>query len=186
MIRQLKQSEIAKMREQILNDQEGICPLCNNPIPEGTACLDHEHRRRIRGSGQLRAVLCRNCNTFLGKLENNSKRCNITLKDLPKVLRRTSKYLLKEHKPFIHPSEREKTAKLNLTSYNNLRTKYKGRGQFPDYPKSGTLTRRLKELFEKYQLEPEFYSSESGYKTAMKKLAEKNKKMVRRNKSNIK
>ena len=182
-IRILKQSEIAKMREQILNEQEGICPLCNNPIPVGAACLDHEHRRRIRGTGQLRAVLCRNCNTFLGKLENNSKRCNITLKDLPKVLRRTSKYLLQEHKPFIHPSEREKTAKLNLTSYNNLRTEYKGRGRFPDYPKSGTLTRRLKELFEKYQLEPEFYSSESGYKTAMKKMAEKNNKMVRRNKS---
>jgi len=158
MIRQLKQSEIAKMREQILNDQEGICPLCNNPIPEGTACLDHEHRRRIRGSGQLRAVLCRNCNTFLGKLENNSRRCNISLKELPKVLRRTSKYLLQEHKPFIHPSEREKTVKLQKASYNILKRKYKGRARFPEYPKTGKLTVRLKQIFEQYKIEPKFYS----------------------------
>lgn len=158
MIRQLKQSEIAKMREQILNEQEGICPLCNNPIPAGAACLDHEHRRRIRGTGQLRAVLCRNCNTFLGKLENNSKRCNITLKDLPKVLRRTSKYLLQEHKPFIHPSEREKPIKLQKSSYNILKRKYKGRAKFPEYPKTGKLTVRLKQIFEQYKIEPKFYS----------------------------
>lgn len=186
MIRQLKQSELSKLREEILDEQNGICPLCNNPIPEGYACLDHEHKRKIKGSGQLRSVLCRNCNTFLGKLENNSKRCNISLKNLPQVLRRTSKYLLQEHKPFIHPSEREKTPKLTLVSYNNLKDKYKGRGQFPDYPKSGALTRRLKQIFERHGIEPEFYSNESGYKMMLKKQLEKrNRKMIRKSKVKV-
>lgn len=158
MNRQLKQSELSKLRQEILDEQNGICPLCNKPIPEGCACLDHEHKRRIRGSGQLRSVLCRNCNTFLGKLENNSRRCNISLKNLPQVLRRTSKYLLQEHKPFIHPSEREKAPKLQKVSYNILKRKYKGRAKFPEYPKSGKLTVRLKQIFEQHGIEPKFYS----------------------------
>ena len=158
MIKQLKQSDIPKLREEILDEQGGICPLCNNPIPEGCACLDHEHKRRIRGSGQLRSVLCRNCNTFLGKLENNSRRCNISLNNLPQVLRRTSKYLLQEHKPFIHPSEREKQPKLQKASYNILKRKYKGRAKFPEYPKTGKLTVRLKQIFEQHGIEPKFYS----------------------------
>ena len=158
MIQQLKQSDIPKLRREILAEQGGICPLCNNPIQEGEACLDHEHRRRIKGSGQLRSVLCRNCNTFLGKLENNSRRCNITLKQLPKVLRRVSKYLLEDHKPFLHPSEKEKIPKLQVNSYNMLRRKYSGKAKFPEYPKTGRLTVGLKRLFEQHEIEPKFYS----------------------------
>jgi len=164
MIRQLKQSDIPKLREELLFEQGGICPICKYPIEDGTACLDHEHRRRIKGSGQLRAVLCRACNTFLGKLENNSRRCNIPLRRLPMVLRRISKYLLEEHKPFIHPSEREKTPKLQLSSYNSLKKKYKGRAKFPEFTfdKKGNpnqkLTIKLKQLFEQHDIEPKFYS----------------------------
>ena len=157
MIRQLKHSEIPQLREALLDDQGGICPLCRREIMQGEACLDHEHKRRIKGTGQLRAVLCRNCNTFVGKLENNSRRCNITLRRLPMVLRRVSKYLQEDHKPFIHPSEKEKEPKLQVLSYNKLAKLYSGKAKFPEYPKTGRLTIKLKSLFEQYGIEPKFY-----------------------------
>jgi len=158
MIRQLKHSEIPQLREALLDEQGGICPLCRREIMQGEACLDHEHKRRIKGTGQLRAVLCRNCNTFVGKLENNSRRCNITLRRLPMILRRVSKYLQEDHKPFIHPNEKEKPPKLQVLSYNKLAKLYSGKAKFPEYPKTGKLTVRLKALFEQYGIEPKFYS----------------------------
>ena len=158
MIQQLKHSEIPGLRKQILDDQNGLCPICRLPIGEFCANLDHEHKKKVKGTGQIRGVLCRGCNVFLGKLENNCRRYGISRERLPRTLRRISKYLQEDHKPFIHPNEREKQPKLQIASYNKLKSKYDGRGKFPDYPKTGILTIKLKGLFRQYGMRPRFYS----------------------------
>lgn len=43
--RQLKTTEISKLRLFLLDKQKGRCPICTNVILD--AVLDHSHRRRI-------------------------------------------------------------------------------------------------------------------------------------------
>ena len=155
---QLKFSEIPTLRKTILEEQQGICPICRGIIGEYEAALDHEHKKKVKGTGQIRGVLCRSCNVFLGKLENNCRRYNISRKRLPNFLSRIADYLREEHKPFIHPNEKEKIPKLRKDSYNKLAKLYSGRAKFPEYPKTGRLTIKLKVLFEQYGVEPKFYS----------------------------
>ncbi len=157
MIRQLKHSELSKLRTEILQDQNGRCPICRKVINEYELCLDHEHKKKVKGTGQIRGVLCRACNTFLGKMENNCRRYGISRERLPNFLTRTADYLREDHKPFIHPTEKEKPKKLMKSQYNKLREVYCGRGKFPGYPKTGILTIKLKSLFREYGMRPRFY-----------------------------
>ena len=153
--RQLKTTEISKLRSFLLDKQNGRCPICTNVILDSV--LDHSHRRRIGGSGRVRGVLCRMCNVFLAKAENNCTRYGIGQRNLPGVLRNIADYLEKPHTHYIHPSEKPKAKKLTKLSYNRLKKVYKDKAKFPDYPKTGILTVKLKELFEKYQIQAEFY-----------------------------
>ena len=58
-------------RESMLRDQGGMCLLCRSQIEfDGTksqysACIDHDHK-----TGNIRGILCGNCNTNIGYLEN--------------------------------------------------------------------------------------------------------------------
>lgn len=61
----LKQKEVPEYREQLLQDQKGVCPLCRQEIRQEEAALDHDHT-----SGHVRAVLHRDCNVLLGYVEN--------------------------------------------------------------------------------------------------------------------
>lgn len=70
MTYQLKQSEIAATRTELLAGQGGKCALCRLPVKR--ACLDHDH-----GTGAVRGVLCSGCNACLGKLENSYKRYGV-------------------------------------------------------------------------------------------------------------
>ena len=50
---------------------KGLCEICLSPLikagePKATACLDHCHT-----SGKVRGILCRLCNSFLGKVNDN-------------------------------------------------------------------------------------------------------------------
>jgi len=155
--KQLKTTEVSELRESILKEQNGICPLCNDHIFD--AVLDHSHKKRTGGTGKIRGVLCRNCNSFLAKSENNCTRFCISQKRLPDVLRRMAEYLEKPHLPFTHPSERTKPPKLQKSSYSKLKKIYTGKSKFPEYPKSGQLTVKLKALYEQYNIEPNFYSN---------------------------
>ena len=155
--KQLKTNEVAELRKTILLQQNGLCPICSELITD--AVLDHSHKKRIGGSGKIRGVLCRMCNVFLAKAENNCTRYGIGQKNLPRVLRAIAAYLEKPHLPYIHPSERTKPSKLQKSSYNRLKKVYKGKAKFPEYPKSGQITIKLKELYTQYEIEPEFYSN---------------------------
>jgi len=65
--RKLKYREIAVVREQ-LHSEDPVCSLCEREITEDP-CLDHCH-----DTGHVRNVLCRVCNSMLGKIENAAKR----------------------------------------------------------------------------------------------------------------
>lgn len=67
--RRLKQSDVAKEREDLWRKQNRICPLCQKEITKDQAVLDHNH-----DSGHVRAVLHRQCNHAEGRILDWIKR----------------------------------------------------------------------------------------------------------------
>lgn len=160
--KQLKWSELEELRDKLLERQKHICPICKKRIENPV--LDHHHVRRVKGTGRIRGVLCRQCNVLLGKVENNCVRYKINQEELPFVLENMARYLLTPQQPYIHPSETPKEPKLMKSSYNELAKTVEENGKYkmPEYPKSGRLTVRLAELFEKFGIEPKFYNVKTG------------------------
>lgn len=154
-LKQLKQSDIPILREKLIIEQDGKCLICKREIVG--AALDHHHKKRIHGSGKIRGVLCRSCNVFLAKSENNCTRFGFTQKDLPEILRNMAWYLERDHLPYIHPSEIIKRKKLKKSSYNQLVKLIGASPRVPAYPASQYLTKPLERLFMRHELEPEFY-----------------------------
>lgn len=67
----LKQAEIETARNQLLEEQNSICPLCGKHIEPDEAVLDHDHE-----TGHIRAALHRSCNSSEGAiLQFASQRC---------------------------------------------------------------------------------------------------------------
>src|SRR5579859_2398721 len=54
-----------------LAEQNGICPLCTEPLPERTLDQHQDHNHQTQ---QLRGVLCRRCNVGLHYIENTAWR----------------------------------------------------------------------------------------------------------------
>lgn len=113
------------LKDELLN-QTTLCPLCNSPLDRPV--LDHQHATKSEIPGEngaclIRGLLCNNCNAFLGKIENNSKR--FTIKDLPAFLRATANYLESDNMPFIHSSETWRLKEsLGRAEYNTMIRKY--------------------------------------------------------------
>ena len=150
--KQLKYSDLSPIREELYNKQNGICPVCNRKVEIDKVVVDHHHKKRIKGSGLLRGVICRTCNVFLGKIENNCVRYGISYNLLPSVLSNIVSYITKQHLPYIHPSERPRLTK---RSYQELKKVMRSdKKKIPPYPKTGMLTKQLSRLFEKYGVEP--------------------------------
>lgn len=157
-ITQLKQSSISELRDSILAEQGGICPICKLEVK--SAALDHHHKKRVKGTGLVRGVLCRTCNILIAKMENNCVRYGVSQVVLPFVLRNMAEYLEKPHLPYIHPSEAPKKPKLTKSSYNTLARamiKLGEKRNIPPYPKSGNLTKKLSERFNQFDIEPRYY-----------------------------
>lgn len=144
---QLKFSEIAELRAKLLVKQNGECPMCKRKVVK--EALDHCH-----DSGLIRATLCRGCNMFLGKIENNAVRNGIPKKILTSVLRNTAVYLEQPHLPYIHPTEKPKEAKFSKLEFNKMKKWYLDK--YPKrkallYPKSGKLTKVLQDIYIEYR-----------------------------------
>lgn len=113
------------LKDELLN-QTTLCPLCNSPLDKPV--LDHQHALKsevpgVNGACLIRGLLCNNCNAFLGKIENNSRR--FTIKDLPAFLRSAAKYLEADNMPFIHSSETWRLREpLSKSEYNTMIRKY--------------------------------------------------------------
>lgn len=109
-----------------LQMESSICPLCNAPLNKPV--LDHQHALKsevpgVNGACLIRGLLCNNCNAFLGKIENNSRRFGI--KNLPDFLRATSNYLESDNLPYIHSSETWRLKEsLSKSEYNKLIRNY--------------------------------------------------------------
>ena len=144
---QLKFSEIAELRAKLLVKQNGVCPMCKRKVVKEN--LDHSHL-----TGLVRATLCRGCNMYLGKIENNAVRNGIPMKLVPDVLRNTAVYLEQPHLPYIHPTEKPKEPKFSKLEFNKMKKWYLLK--FPKrkalvYPKSGKLTKVLQDIYEEYK-----------------------------------
>lgn len=94
--------DVAKVREQLYKEQGGIDPITGLEIPSNQKVLDHCHQTQY-----VRAVLHRQSNAVLGKIENLWKRYlqwwyTGTLSDF---LRGCADYLDTEHpKEYLHPA----------------------------------------------------------------------------------
>jgi len=161
---QLKHSDIKPLRDKLLSEINNTCPLCGKEIQDGKAILEHSHIKGVGGTGLIRGVCCSSCNILLGKVENNCKRYNISLQELPNVLVQMATWLSKEHLPFVHPNEKPKEPILTKSSYNELKKVIlennftKDMKKLPKYrDKKQKLTKVLQEMFTKYNVEPKFY-----------------------------
>lgn len=99
-MQRLKPKDIKPTREQYLAEQLNLCAICHEHVAPDEAVLDHDHK-----SGQLRSVLHRGCNAFIGHMENNQARNRITPARLDKILANFSSYV-KNLKPVLHPTHR--------------------------------------------------------------------------------
>lgn len=61
----------------MLNDQNGVCGICEEDPGDRRLSVDHDHQ-----TGRIRGLLCRTCNAGLGML-----------KDSEQILARATKYL---------------------------------------------------------------------------------------------
>lgn len=115
-------SESAKILRNKIIDENPICPLCSKNIENPV--LDHKHAKKSEnigenGAGLVRGVICRECNIFLGKMENNYKRYKI--ENLSEFLLNASKYLTKEALEYVYPSEASKLKTiLTKSAYNKI------------------------------------------------------------------
>jgi hypothetical protein len=100
MTQRLTQRQIAPYRAQALLQQQNQCALCDQPLLDCDAVLDHRH-----SDGHIRRVIHRFCNTFLGKIENNVSRNRITLQQLTAILKNYQRYV-DDVQPELHPTHR--------------------------------------------------------------------------------
>ena len=154
-LKQLRAKDLPKVRKKLLKKQKRKCAICGEK--PNRPCVDHEHNKRIKGTGRVRGILCSNCNVFLAKSENNCVRYGIGIRNLPKVLRAMADYLERKHTKMIHPTEAPKPKKLMKSSYNKLKKSYRGNKKFSEFPKSGRLTVALDAMFKECKIKPEFY-----------------------------
>lgn len=161
-IRQLKSSEITLIREQILEDQNGRCAICDKEITEETGvALDHQHMTKKEtigedGAGLIRGVLCRACNCVEGKAWNNMNRYlqPKNVQERIDYLKNLIAYYEKDTYQLVHPLEKPKEQVLSKRNYAKLKKAYQGKKKFPEYPKSSKLTLALQLLFEEYGINP--------------------------------
>jgi hypothetical protein len=96
----LRASEIRALRLELLAQQLNLCAICQEHLPADQAVLDHCHT-----TGQIRAVLHRGCNMYIGALENNQKRNRISATKLACILANFQTYVA-ALKPIVHPTHK--------------------------------------------------------------------------------
>ena len=145
---QLEVKDISQLRIKILAEQNGKCGICGTNHPDTTWTLDHEHAKGYGGSGLIRGVLCRNCNSAEGKIVRTLKRFGIKLDNLSSVLRNLANWLDKPQYPYIHPTEKV-IVKITKTQFKALMIKYKQK--YPNkselkYPVGGKASAKLQAI----------------------------------------
>ena len=52
--------------DELLHKQKGVCAVCGRPPGARRLCVDHSHT-----NGKVRGLLCKECNTSLGNVNDN-------------------------------------------------------------------------------------------------------------------
>lgn len=94
--------DVTRVRGILLKQQEGIDPITGLVIPDKQSVLDHDHKTQY-----VRAVLHRQTNVLLGKIENAYIRYIAWWYQgtLPDLLRGCASYLETKHEQkYLHPA----------------------------------------------------------------------------------
>jgi len=118
---QARSKTIKPLRDALLHKQKGICTICGKEAVNPT--LDHEHIKKIKGTGFIRGVTCAQCNTFIARAENNAARHGLNIEELPTILRRMANHL-EQRKDIIHPSEIPPRKKVGAREWNRVKKYY--------------------------------------------------------------
>lgn len=133
-------TSVGLIRETLLK-KDNLCPICNKPIKDPV--VDHEHKKKIRGSGRIRDNICSTCNVFIAKTENNCRRYKIDLEELPQVLKNVSDYFSQQQYNVIHYTEKDKRPTLNKSTAAKVlkywEVLYPNKKK-PKIPRSGVMT----------------------------------------------
>ena len=136
--------DISRAREEIRIRQNNIDPITKLSIPDKQAVLDHDHQTQY-----VRAVLHRQTNAVLGKIENLEKRYLSWWYEgsLSDFLRGCADYLDAEHpKEFVHPS----FMKMLQVKFNKLNEADKQEFLKSVGEDSGCNSTQRKKLFKKF------------------------------------
>ncbi len=104
-MRKLARSQVRPTAMRLLQQQGGVCPLCNKPVDlteKGALVLDHDH-----GTGQVRGALHRSCNSAEGKVANAAGRWgakSMRYEDIVPFLERLVAYLKQPPQDMIYPT----------------------------------------------------------------------------------
>jgi hypothetical protein len=105
----IKTKDIKEIRTTMLAQQLSKCGICGEDCSSDPV-LDHCHK-----TGALRAVLHRQCNAYLGRIENAAARHSVSRADLPGFLMRVAAYLSThsaDQTGLLHPTYRTPEEKL--------------------------------------------------------------------------
>lgn len=145
---QLEVKDLPRIRAELLDLQDAVCPLCNKLLTK--VVVDHWHQKRNQGNGKVRQALCSGCNSMLGVIENSFPRYLIDYSDAPMWLENTAKYLRCGTTNLIHPTERKKiTLKVNEFKVFAQWVKDTFKKTIK-YPRKGILTRPQEVLYKQY------------------------------------
>jgi len=138
--------DVQKVREQLYKEQEGIDPITGLLIPEKQKVLDHDHSNHY-----VRAVLHRQTNAVLGKIENLWTRYLAWwyVGTLPEFLRGCADYIEKEHpREYLHPA----FIKSLQVQFNKLNEKQKQNVLSHYGLEKGCNTKERRVIFKKFIL----------------------------------
>ena len=177
-------TSVRLIRESLLK-KSGICPICNKEIINPV--VDHQHKKKVKGTGRIRNNICSNCNVFIAKTENNCTRFKIAQEELPEVLKNISEYFGAQQYNIIHYTDKESRPTLSKTIANKVlkywEYLYPGKKKLK-YPKSGVLTKDWEEALKKLE---EFENSsqqsfnKNDYKLFVKKIEDYNNEIDLKN-----
>ena len=167
-------TNISMIRESI-GKKTNLCPICKNEVVKPV--IDHEHKKRVKGTGRIRDSICSNCNVFIAKAENNCTRYGINLEELPEVLKNVSDYFTTQQYNMIHYTEKDARPTLSKTLANKV-IKYweylfPGKRKKLRYPKSGILTKDWDEaikLLEEFEKTPKITFTKIDYKVLLRDI----------------
>lgn len=158
----LKQADIKELREKLHREQNEICPICKDKTAYDKITLDHQHKKKHEeigelGKGLIRGTICFTCNSAEGRILSVYQRQGLHKKEIEYTdwLRNLADYLDRENLPYVHPNEVPKEPNIKKSLYNKLKKEYlktERKKKFPDFPKSGKMTKALKELSEEFQI----------------------------------